>query len=273
MINTMGRRRRPRRLVVVLVLGATMALLAVWPSSVVVGAEPTRAAGWIRGWSFDNVVDRMDDTVKACGPGSFTDATSFVIGVRMERRGTTWVDAGSTFRAEAGGMGPPCAFTYGPNNGICWEYDEHSVFAAAGPIMGRPPLPPLDAEASIRLSIDPVAGTASFGATLVGNWPVATDPDNGIEYEETNGFGGSCTNSYPPSVTKIDAVGGGGWRVGRAVAVPPCPGTAYGAAGLLDASRTRITFSCSRDESGPTPDGNGTDQVRSGISGSITLSP
>lgn len=260
MMTAVSRRRRPRRSVAVLALGAIVALLTALPAAVVVGAEPAHATGWIHYQTVDVVVDGYDDTVRLCGPSSTTIAESFVIGVRLERRGNIWVDAGSTFRGIAMGSGPPCQAQILLD---CWQYDEQSIYVSEGRLFGQPPLPALVATPSISLSIDPVAGTASFGATIAG----------GGYYGESGAYGGACPPSYPGTFMRALLDGaGGGWHTGQFSQVPPCP-AAEPATGTLDASQTHISFACHVDERGTIPTGTGTYHWTRRVDGRIALSP
>jgi hypothetical protein len=203
--------------------------------------EPTRATGYV---SWANVLSWKDDNPVNLGTwNSYAGGSQGVIKVRLRRQGDEWVDDGTTFRSNNQQMWGPY---YVQNDCMKVNWSEWG-FAE-----GR-----LDAHRNnwIRLDLDLAAGTASFGAAVAGTGP-------GYGTRETWGYTGTGCPKGP--TREIHPVGGGGG--------PACPKQAGVEGGTMDASRTRIVFSCVKVETGVTENHQESYDWRTRVNGRITLS-
>jgi hypothetical protein len=208
------------------------------------GADPvsTRATGYV---SWANVYSWWDDKpVDPSASNSYVGGSQGVIKVRLRRERDEWVDDGTTFRSNNQEMHGPLLDPW------CSRINDRSWGFGAGR---------LDALSSnwIVLRLDLAAGTAYFGAAVG-----ATGlPSHGISRNWS--LVGDCWGR-PGDRSEIIPVGGGG--------APGCPKDA-GVEGTMDASRTRIVFSCHHAEQGVPENHARRYEWRTRVNGRITLSP
>ena len=234
-----GRRRAGSRLGVA--VGCAAALI-LSPSASATGraggSQPTRATGrmvWVGIYE-----ETGDDWNETWGQGS-----EAVITVRMEREGSEWVDAGSSFRARyLSRRAPYCEdpFCLTDCTIVVDELFWLNVarFDAQDPTTGFFP-------SSISLAIDFDARSARLDPRMSGGPMAGTI---GLEGGDCQGDSGTTVLPWSPD-----------FEVG---AYPWCPIGAGGVRGTINDAGTRIDFGCHDERRGETPNGEAVyvEQVR-----------
>jgi hypothetical protein len=181
--------------------------------------------------------------------------------LRLERRGATWVDAGSTYEASDEGAwadgNPAFPLDVGPDPVAltmldCFIVGHRAVSEASGRFAD---LPAMSVSKQLTLDTDEQAGTVTL---------IARVPFPGTTWTSTY-VGGDCPDYLQGTITMEDSIAG--------EAYPRCPLADIAPNGRIDTAGSRLVIDCSDHRDGVTPNGLATYSESSNMTGNLVLGP